>query len=181
MLLVPFYEKVDGLPDRKIDVQVWLHQLTEHEVTYANPQQVVDMGHTAKQTKVFRAHVDPAIISCTYRQDFLKGNKATMRTALALILGDKAVKQVLDLWSPSLTRKGTLSPFSFVLAPFTLMVFLNFHGQTISPSTHPLKTPPSTNMFVLRPRAWPFRNLRLNNFLRPLTTLGHLLSRASGP
>ena len=69
------------------------------------------MCHTARQTTVFRAHVDPKVVSSTYRQDFLKGNKASMRTALAPILGDKVVKHVLDLWSPRLSRDGSQVTF----------------------------------------------------------------------
>ena len=111
MLLVPFLEQAEGLPDRKIDLQIWLHQLTEHAVTFANPRQVVDMCHTARQTTVFRAHIDPNVISSTYRQDFLKGHKAIMRTALAPVLGDKAVKQVLDLWSPRLSKDASQVTF----------------------------------------------------------------------
>ena len=33
-LLVPLLEQVEGLPDRKIDLQIWLHQITEHAVTF---------------------------------------------------------------------------------------------------------------------------------------------------
>ena len=37
MLLAPFTEVVEGLPPSTVDLQVWLHQLTDQSVTFASP------------------------------------------------------------------------------------------------------------------------------------------------
>ena len=103
--LVPFFEKAPGLPTRKIDLQVWLHQLSTAEVSFASPRKVVDMGLSQKRTSVFRARIDKERISSNYCTDFAKGNKAIMRAALTPVLGD-SLSKVIDLWSPKLDPKG---------------------------------------------------------------------------
>ena len=103
--LVPFFEKAPGLPTRRVDLQVWLHQLSTAEVSFASPRKVVDMGLSQKRTSVFRARIDKERISSNYRTDFAKGNKAIMRAALTPVLGD-SLSKVIDLWSPKLDPKG---------------------------------------------------------------------------
>ena len=108
--LVPFFEHVEGMPSRKIDLQVWLHQLSTADVTFASPRQVVDMGHVSKKTSVFRARLDNRV-SANYRADFAKGNKAIMKAALTPVLGDVGLSKVLDLWSPKLDSNGQFTFF----------------------------------------------------------------------
>ena len=103
--LVPFYEKAPGLPTRRVDLQVWLHQLSTVEVSFASPRKVVDMGLSQKRTSVFRARIDKERISSNYRARFAKGNEAIMRVALTPVLGD-SLSKVMDLWSPKLDPKG---------------------------------------------------------------------------
>ena len=109
--LVPFFEHVEGMPSRKIDLQVWLHQLSTADVTFASPRQVVDMGHASKKTSVFRARLDNTRVSANYRADFAKGNKAIMKAALTPVLGDVGLSKVLDLWSPKLDSNGQFTFF----------------------------------------------------------------------
>ena len=113
--LVPFYEKAPGLPTRRVDLQVWLHQLSTVEVSFASPRKVVDMGLSPKRTSVFRARIDKDRISSNYRADFAKGNKAIMRAALTPVLGD-SLSKFIDLWSPKLDPKGKTGCFLHSLA-----------------------------------------------------------------
>ena len=181
MLLVPFFEQVEGLPNRKIDLQVWLHQLTEHEVLFASPRQVVDMGHSARQTKVFRAHLDPAIISSTYRNDFLKGNKAIMRTALAPILGDKVSRQVLDLWSPKLNKES--SSVTFFLRTNTVHAdnFLKLSRPDHIPIDTPLEDSSKYKHVWLKAEGVALSQPEVDKLLSSYEHYGALPSRVFGP
>ena len=109
--LVPFFEHIEGMPSRKIDLQVWLHQLSTADVTFASPRPVVDMGHVSKKTSVFRARIDNTRVSANYRADFAKGNKAIMKAALTPVLGDDGLSKVLDLCSPKLDPSGQITFF----------------------------------------------------------------------
>ena len=109
--LVPFFEHIEGMPSRKIDLQVWLHQLSTADVTFASPRQVVDMGHVSKKTSVSRARIDNTRVSANYRADFAKGNKAIMKAALTPVLGDDGLSKVLDLWSPKMDPSGQITFF----------------------------------------------------------------------
>ena len=99
MMIVPFYERKQGYPTRKIDMQVWLHQLTPNKASFAFERKITDLSATKTQTLVTRARIPTTLIPAAHRDDFAKGYKPIMKLVLAELLDEKSVL-LLDTWSP---------------------------------------------------------------------------------
>ena len=99
MMIVPFLEKRDGYPTRKIDMQVWLHQLTPNKATFAHERKITDLSAAKTKTLITRSRISRALIPAAHREDFARGYKPIMKLVLAEILDDQSTL-LIDVWSP---------------------------------------------------------------------------------
>ena len=99
MMIVPFLEKREGYPTRKIDMQVWLHQLTPNKATFAHERRITDLSAVKTKTLITRCRLPHSLIPTAHREDFAKGYKPIMKLVLAEILDDKSAL-LIDVWSP---------------------------------------------------------------------------------
>ena len=99
MMIVPFLEKREGYPTRKIDMQVWLHQLTPNKATFAHERKITDLSAVKTKTLITRCRLPHSLIPTAHREDFAKGYKPIMKLVLAEILDDKSAL-LIDVWSP---------------------------------------------------------------------------------
>ena len=98
-MIVPFLEKRDGYPTRKIDMQVWLHQLTPNKATFAHERKITDLSAAKTKTLITRSRISRSLIPAAHREDFARGYKPIMKLVLAEILDDQSTL-LIDVWSP---------------------------------------------------------------------------------
>ena len=99
MMIVPFLEKRDSYPTRKIDMQVWLHQLTPNKATFAHERKITDLSAAKTKTLITRSRISRALIPAAHREDFARGYKPIMKLVLAEFLDDQSTL-LIDVWSP---------------------------------------------------------------------------------
>ena len=97
MAIIPFIQSQEGLPDRSIDLQVWVHCISSKPLQPITKREVVHVSLQDKHTSVMRCHIPSALIQGFDSLSFSKANKTLQISTISSLL-DEDQKHVIDAW-----------------------------------------------------------------------------------
>ena len=97
MAIIPFIQSQEGLPDRSVDLQVWVHCISAKPLQPITKREVVHVSLQDKHTSVMRCHIPCALIQGFKSQSFTKANKALQISTISSLL-DEDQKHIIDAW-----------------------------------------------------------------------------------
>ena len=100
MAIIPFIQSQEGLPDRSIDLQVWVHCISAKPLQPVTKREVVHISLQDKNTSVMRCHIPSALIQGFDSLSFSKASKSLQLSTISSLL-DEDQKHIIDVWKIS--------------------------------------------------------------------------------
>ena len=100
MAIIPFIQSQEGLPDREIDLQVWIHCISAKPLQPVTKREVVHISLQDKNTSVIRCHIPSALIQGFDSLSFPKASKSLQLSTISSLL-DEDQKHIIDVWKIS--------------------------------------------------------------------------------